>query len=71
MTERDDKADRIAEEVSEQLTRALGHIDLGALARGGRPEPRFGKKRERKPRRSPATTLPGQRLFPFAAEDDA
>lgn len=35
----------------------------------GRPEPRFGKKRERKPRPSPATTLPGQRLFPFAEEE--
>jgi hypothetical protein len=62
----DDQDQRIAEEVSESLTRALGGIDLRAL--GERPEPRFRAPRPRKPRRPAATDLPGQLRLPFGEE---
>lgn len=57
---------RICDEVSESLTRALGGIDLRTL--GERPEPRFRAPRPRKPRRPAATDLPGQLRLPFGEE---
>ncbi len=62
----DDQDQRIADEVSESLTRALGRIDLRTL--GDRPEPRFRAPRPRKPRRPAATDLPGQMRLPFGEE---
>lgn len=62
----DDQDQRIADEVSESLTRALGGIDLRML--GDRPEPRFRAPRPRKPRRPAATDLPGQLRLPFGEE---
>jgi hypothetical protein len=65
---KDDQDQRIAEEVGESLTRALGGVDLRAL--GEQPEPRFRGRRPRKPRRPAATDLPGQLRLPFAGEGD-
>lgn len=76
---RDEQDDRLAAEVSEQLNRALGHLDiysvgdLGGMrhkrkSRGATatPEPRFGARRPGKGSRPPADQ--SQRHFDFDSE---